>query len=88
MIQVSYAQPEHMVTAEHLGRVKKVLVPVWGHIIVGKDHEGHFPAIHQVLKMPVGYGEELDPLGAATSFIKESLSQARNGKGLIFFTRL
>ena len=46
-VHMTDAQPECVVAAEHLGRIKKIAVAVRGHIVVGKCHEYHLAGIHQ-----------------------------------------
>ncbi len=55
-VHVTDTQSQDVVTAKHLGGIKKVVITVRGYIIISKGHKGNFSLIHQVCKMAVGNG--------------------------------
>lgn len=78
LIDVSYAQSEDVITAKDLGRIKKIVVPIWGYIIVSQGHERQLPVVHQFLKMPMGYSDKLDAFRAAAGLVSKILSKLGN----------
>ena len=78
-IHVPDAQPEDFITAKHLHSIEKVIETVRCYILIRKGHEGDFSIIHHVLKMSMGYCEELEPFRAAPGIVTKVLPSLRYG---------